>query len=288
METKNTNLNLDQEIEVIGIRFKHLGKIYYFKKPMEEVVKDTPIIVQTSKGVEYGNVKITSKILKISTDTPPIRDILRLATDEDKEKQKLNREKELEFLQVCISRIKEHNLDMNLIDVELIFDLSKIIFYFTSNGRVDFRSLVTDLASIFRMRIELRQVGVRDEAKIKNGIGICGRTLCCATFLDEFKTVSIKMAKEQNVALNPTKISGACGRLMCCLKYEEENYSYLSKNLPSVNDIVKTPDGEGVVLAVNIIQQLLKVSLTKLENEDSFIGFYNASETTIIKKNNVQ
>jgi cell fate regulator YaaT (PSP1 superfamily) len=276
---KNVIDNDTQEkIEVVGVKFKEDGKTYSFNPKGLNLPALTPVIVETSKGIDFAIVQKTNYFLNTCEVVSPIKNIVRIATEQDVQKEKKNRTKEIEALQICLGRIKHHNLDMKLIDVELTFDSSKIIFYFTSDGRVDFRALVNNLASIFRMRIELRQIGVRDEAKIKNGIGICGRMLCCATFLDEFQPVSIKMAKEQNLSLNPTKISGSCGRLMCCLKYEEEAYSYINQNLPSIGDTVQTPDGPGVVISINVLQELLKVSLLKAKGDETTIKFYNASE----------
>jgi cell fate regulator YaaT (PSP1 superfamily) len=272
-----------EQIEVVGVRFKRGGKIYNFNPKGLHIEHGTGVIVETTKGIEFAIAQKANNFILAESIAFPIKNIIRIATDEDVKKEDRNRIKELEALQICISRIKHHKLDMKLIDVELTFDLSKIIFYFTADGRIDFRDLVNNLASIFRMRIELRQIGVRDEAKIKNGIGICGRTLCCSTFLDEFQPVSIKMAKEQSLSLNPTKISGVCGRLMCCLKYEEDTYTELIKNLPNIGDEVITPDGEGVILSINVLQQLLKVSVYEKGENDSFIGFYNVSETTKYK-----
>jgi cell fate regulator YaaT (PSP1 superfamily) len=213
-----------------------------------------------------------------------LKKVLRVATEEDSKQKILNSEKEDEAFGICLEKIKCHGLDMKLIEVELTFDQNKIIFYFTSEGRVDFRELVKELASIFRIRIELRQIGVRDEAKILNGIGICGRTLCCATFLGEFQPVSIKMAKEQSLSLNPTKISGICGRLMCCLKYEEETYEHLNRNLPNMGDTVRTPDGDGDILSVNILRQIVKAAVRKRPTDVPVIGFYSLKEITVLNK----
>ncbi|MCL2422060.1 MAG: stage 0 sporulation family protein [Defluviitaleaceae bacterium] len=259
-------------MEIVGVRFRKVGKIYYFDPSGQEIAINTPVIVDTVRGVEYGITVISNR--HIENTEMPIKKILRLATEADTLQEQANREREEKAIDLCVEKIKEHGLDMHLVDVEVTFDLNKIIFYFTSDGRVDFRELVKSLASVFRMRIELRQIGVRDEAKILNGMGICGRTLCCATFLDEFQPVSIKMAKDQGMSLNPTKISGVCGRLMCCLKYEEETYEYLTSNLPTIGDWVHTPDGEGEVLAVNVLRQLAKVAVQGKKQEDAKVASY--------------
>jgi len=256
-------------MEIIGIRFRQVGKIYYFDPCGQTIPQGTPVIVETVRGVEYGTTVISNR--NVENVEIPVKKIIRIATETDIRQEELNREREKSAVDLCIEKIKEHGLDMHLVDVEITFDLNKIIFYFTSDGRVDFRELVKSLASVFRMRIELRQIGVRDEAKVLNGMGICGRTLCCATFLDEFQPVSIKMAKDQGMSLNPTKISGVCGRLMCCLKYEEETYEYLNRNLPLIGDWVNAPDGDGEVLSVNVLRQLAKVAVKKGKDESTVI-----------------
>ena len=258
-------------MEIIGIRFRQVGKIYYFDPCGQTIPQGTPVIVETVRGVEYGTTVISNR--NVENVEIPVKKIIRIATEADIRQEELNREREKNAVDLCIEKIKEHGLDMHLVDVEITFDLNKIIFYFTSDGRVDFRELVKSLASIFRMRIELRQIGVRDEAKVLNGMGICGRTLCCATFLDEFQPVSIKMAKDQGMSLNPTKISGVCGRLMCCLKYEEETYEYLNRNLPLIGDWVHTPDGDGEVLSVNVLRQLAKVAVKKGKDDSTVIVY---------------
>ncbi len=250
-------------VEVVGVRFKRVGKIYYFDPEGTVYEKGTDVLVETARGIEFGRIEIPNRYIDKESTVLPLKKVIRTATDEDRQQEAQNRVKEKEAFGICLEKIKEHNLDMKLIDVELTFDLSKILFYFTSDGRIDFRELVKDLAAIFRMRIELRQIGVRDEAKILNGIGICGRTLCCSTFLGEFQPVSIKMAKDQNMSLNPTKISGICGRLMCCLKYEEETYEHLTKNMPEIGEQVSTPEGIGEVLGVNVLRQNIKVGIRK-------------------------
>ena len=259
-------------MEIVGIRFRKVGKIYYFDPNGKTIVAGTPVIVETVRGIEYGLVVISNR--NVENIEIPVKKIIRVATDTDTKQEEINHQREVEAVDICLEKIKQHGLDMHLVDVEVTFDLNKIIFYFTADGRVDFRELVKSLASVFRMRIELRQIGVRDEAKILNGMGICGRTLCCATFLDEFQPVSIKMAKDQGLSLNPTKISGVCGRLMCCLKYEEETYEHLNQNLPSIGDWVHTPEGSGEVLSVNVLKQLAKVAIQKSKNDDPAVLSY--------------
>ena len=269
---------------IVGVRFKNAGRIYYFDPCGMEIPQDTPVIVETIRGAGYGIVALSNREANVSSLQQPIRKVLRIATPADEAQEAANRKREEEARETCQEKIREHGLDMNLVDVELAFDLSKIIFYFTSDGRVDFRELVKDLAATFRMRIELRQIGVRDEAKALSGIGICGRGICCATFLDEFQPVSIKMAKDQGLSLNPTKISGLCGRLMCCLKYEEETYNELNKTMPGVGDIVRTPDGDGEVLHVNILRQIAKVAVKKKPQDDPTAAMYNAEQMTILER----
>lgn len=246
--------------KVVGVRFRNVGKIYYFD-PKEYVVKEGDhVIVETARGVEYGKVVLTPRNIKEEDVVHPVKEVLRVATKEDEEREQQNRIKEKEAFKICQKKIREHELDMKLIDAEYTFDNNKVLFYFTADGRIDFRQLVKDLAAIFKTRIELRQIGVRDETKILGGIGICGRCLCCHTYLSEFAPVSIKMAKEQNLSLNQTKISGVCGRLMCCLKNEQETYEELNKKLPGLGDTVTTPDGlQGTVQSVNVLRQLVKV-----------------------------
>ena len=246
--------------KVVGVRFRNVGKIYYFD-PKEYIVKEGDhVIVETARGVEYGKVVLTPRNIKEEDVVHPLKEVLRVATKEDEEREQQNRIKEKEAFKICQKKIREHELDMKLIDAEYTFDNNKVLFYFTADGRIDFRQLVKDLAAIFKTRIELRQIGVRDETKILGGIGICGRCLCCHTYLSEFAPVSIKMAKEQNLSLNQTKISGVCGRLMCCRKNEQETYEALNKKLPGLGDIVTTPDGlQGTVQSVNVLRQLVKV-----------------------------
>lgn len=271
-------------IDVIGVRFKKAGKIYYFDPDGTQIEEQIPVIVETARGIEYGLTVISNRNIEENDLVMPLKKVIRVATQEDTKQYKQNKQKEIEAFDICVEKIKQHSLEMKLIDVELTFDHNKIIFYFTSDGRVDFRELVKELAFIFRTRIELRQIGVRDEAKMLNGIGICGRTLCCSTFLGDFQPVSIKMAKEQNLSLNPSKISGICGRLMCCLKYEEDTYEELNKNLPNVGDYVKTPDGNGEVLSINILRQLVKVSVQKKENNDLLLNHYSVNEIKVLSK----
>lgn len=271
-------------IEVVGIRFKKAGKIYYFDPDGQTIEAGSYAIVETARGVEYGSVIKGNMLVPDEDVVLPLKKVIRVATDEDTALAAENKIKENEAFEVCLEKISKHQLDMKLIDVEITFDHNKLIFYFTSDGRVDFRELVKELAAIFRTRIELRQIGVRDEAKMLNGIGICGRPLCCATFLGDFHPVSIKMAKEQSLSLNPTKISGICGRLMCCLKYEEDVYEELNKKLPNVGDVISTPDGNGEILSTNVLMQVVKAAVRKTENDAPTIGFYAVDEIKVIKR----
>ena len=271
-------------VEVVGIRFKKAGKIYYFDPDGQSIKSGDYAIVETVRGVEYGSVIKGNMFVDDSEVVLPLKKVIRVATEEDKQVAEENKIKENEAFDICSEKILKHQLDMKLIDVEITFDHNKLIFYFISEGRVDFRDLVKELASIFRTRIELRQIGVRDEAKMLNGIGICGRPLCCATFLGDFHPVSIKMAKEQSLSLNPTKISGICGRLMCCLKYEQDVYEELNKKLPNVGDIIETPDGTGEILSTNVLMQVVKTAVRKSENDPPTIGFYAVDEITVIKR----
>lgn len=247
-------------IKVIGVRFRTAGKIYYFDPGMLEIKKGDHVIVETARGIEYGTVVGEPREIEEEKVVQPLKAVLRVATAKDDEQEAANKEKEKDAFGICLEKIKKHELPMKLIDAEYTFDNNKVLFYFTADGRIDFRELVKDLASVFKTRIELRQIGVRDETKIVGGIGICGRPLCCHTHLSEFVPVSIKMAKEQNLSLNPTKISGVCGRLMCCLNHEEETYEELNRRLPNVGDFVTTADGlKGEVQSVNVLRQLVKV-----------------------------
>ncbi len=255
-------------MKVIGVRFRNAGKIYYFSPGKNEILFGQHVIVETIRGIEYGYVVLGSRDVEDSKVIQPLKQVIRMATKEDDAIEASNKKKEKEAFQICLEKIKKHNLEMKLIDVEYTFDNNKILFYFTADGRIDFRELVKDLASVFKTRIELRQVGVRDETKIVGGIGICGRPLCCHSYLSEFIPVSIKMAKEQNLSLNPTKISGVCGRLMCCLKNEEETYEYLNSKLPGIGDFVTTDDGlKGEVHSVNVLRQIVKVVVTVNKDE---------------------
>lgn len=247
-------------LTVIGVRFRAAGKIYYFDPADRQIKIGDHVIVETARGIEYGYVVLGNREVDETKVIPPLKPVIRMATDEDRAIEAKNKEKEKEAFKICQEKIKKHNLEMKLIDAEYTFDNNKVLFYFTADGRIDFRELVKDLASVFKTRIELRQVGVRDETKIMGGIGICGRPLCCHSYLSEFIPVSIKMAKEQNLSLNPTKISGVCGRLMCCLKHEEETYEELNRRLPNAGDYVTTDDGlKGEVSSVNVLRQLVKV-----------------------------
>ena len=264
-------------IKVIGVRFRHVGKIYYFDPKDYPICEGDHVIVETARGVEYGFVVLGPREVSEEKVIQPLKSVIRVATPKDDAREENNRKKEKEAFQICLKKIREHNLDMKLIEAEYTFDNNKVLFYFTADGRIDFRELVKDLAAVFKTRIELRQIGVRDETKILGGIGICGRPLCCHTFLSEFAPVSLKMAKEQNLSLNPTKISGVCGRLMCCLKNEQETYEYLNKKLPAVGDYVTTPDGlKGEVSSVNVLRQLVKVLVDV--NDEKEIQEYKVEE----------
>ena len=246
--------------KVIGVRFRTAGKIYFFDPGKLNIKRNDHVIVETARGIEYGTVVGNPREVEDDKVIQPLKPVLRIATERDDEQEANNKQKEKDAFKICLAKIKKHGLEMKLIDAEYTFDNNKVLFYFTADGRIDFRELVKDLASVFKTRIELRQIGVRDETKILGGIGICGRQLCCHTHLSEFVPVSIKMAKEQNLSLNPTKISGVCGRLMCCLKHEEETYEELNRRLPNVGDHVTTDDGlRGEVASVNVLRQLVKV-----------------------------
>ncbi len=267
--------------EIIGVRFKNVGKIYYFDPDGKQINNGQQVIVETARGVECGEVALPNRIVDDSEIVSPLKKVIRIATAEDLQKITENKKKEQEALEICQQKINEHKLDMKLVDVEYTFDNNKILFYFTADGRVDFRELVKDLASIFRTRIELRQIGVRDESKMLGGLGICGRPFCCSTFLGEFQPVSIKMAKEQSLSLNPTKISGTCGRPMCCLKYEQDVYEQLLKITPKVGAIVNSPDGKGQVIDSNLLTGMIKVRLDK--NPDAAPRIYNKKELKVIR-----
>jgi len=264
-------------ITVIGVRFRTAGKIYYFDPLDTEFKRNDHVIVETARGVEYGTVVLPNREVEDEKVIQPLKPIIRKATDMDAKTFEKNREKEKEALKICHEKILKHNLEMKLIDAEYTFDNNKVLFYFTADGRVDFRELVKDLAAVFRTRIELRQIGVRDETKILGGIGVCGRPLCCHSYLSDFVPVSIKMAKEQSLSLNPTKISGICGRLMCCLKNEEDTYEELNRHLPNLGDRVTTVDGfKGEVKSVNVLRQLVKVLIE--EGDEKEIREYPVDE----------
>ena len=255
-------------INVIGVRFRPAGKVYFFDPAGMDIKTGDHVIVETARGIEFGHVVLGSRAVDESKVIQPLKPVIRMATAADEETERRNKEKEKDAFGICLEKIKKHNLQMKLIDAEYTFDNNKVLFYFTADGRIDFRELVKDLASVFKTRIELRQIGVRDETKIMGGIGICGRPLCCHTYLSEFIPVSIKMAKEQNLSLNPTKISGVCGRLMCCLKNEEETYEELNSKLPNIGDYVTTDDGlKGEVHSVSVLRQLVKVVVTVGKDE---------------------
>lgn len=267
--------------KIIGVRFKRPGKIYFFDPGDLEIKKQDYVIVETANGEEYGEVAISNRQISEESIVAPLKKVLRIATVKDRKHYEENKQKEKEAFGICQEKIKKHQLEMNLIDVEYKFDNSKILFYFTADGRIDFRELVKDLAAVFKTRIELRQIGVRDEVKRIGGNGICGRELCCCSFLGNFETVSIKMAKEQNISLNPSKISGNCGRLMCCLKYEQDVYEEKLKRLPKVGAIVKTQDGEGVVEGIETLKEKIKVKFR--DGEGFFYKKYDANDVKIIK-----
>lgn len=264
--------------KVIGVRFRQAGKIYFFSPGKLHVKQGDKVIVETARGVEFGSVVTGLKDVQDEEITQPLKSVIRVATEEDKRNEEKNREKEKEAFDICLEKIRKHELDMKLINAEYTFDGNKILFYFTADGRIDFRELVKDLAAVFRTRIELRQIGVRDETKLRGGIGICGRPLCCHTYLSDFAPVSIKMAKEQNLSLNPTKISGVCGRLMCCLTNEEETYEELNSRLPAIGDTVTTIEGlKGEVQSVSVLRQLVKV-VVNLDNDEKEIREYKARD----------
>ena len=268
--------------EIIGIRFNTAGKIYYFAPNGKKVDVGMGVIVETARGVEFGTVAVSNKMVDESEVVQPLKPISRIATNADYNQLENNKKKEKDAFRIASEKIAEHNLDMHLVNTEYTFDGSKILFYFTAEGRVDFRELVKTLASIFKTRIELRQIGVRDEAKSLGAIGICGKTLCCSTFLNDFHPVSIKIAKEQGLSLNPTKISGVCGRLMCCLEYEQNVYDEMLKIVPPKGSLVECKDGKGVVIESETLKAKIKVKFGS--DEDMVIRQYNADEVTVIKK----
>ena len=277
-------------IKVIGVRFRTAGKIYFFSPGGLELKAGDKVIVETARGVEFGSVVTGIKEVPDDQISQPLKPVIRIATQDDVRREAKNREKEKDAFKICQEKIRKHGLEMKLIDAEYTFDNNKVLFYFTADGRIDFRELVKDLASVFRTRIELRQIGVRDETKIRGGIGICGRPLCCHTYLTEFAPVSIKMAKEQNLSLNPTKISGVCGRLMCCLTNEEETYEELNSHLPSIGDYVTTPEKlKGEVQSVNVLRQTVKVIVHWIMTKRKFViikwmnfGSNRVAERTIV------
>ena len=267
-------------IKIIGVRFRNVGKVYYFDPKSLDIKAGDHVIVETARGVEYGSVVLGPREVEDSRVVQPLKEVIRIATAKDKSREENNRRKEKEAFQICLKKIADRKLEMKLIDTEYTFDNSKVLFYFTADGRVDFRELVKDLAAVFKTRIELRQIGVRDETKILGGIGICGRPLCCHTYLSDFAPVSIKMAKEQNLSLNPAKISGTCGRLMCCLKNEQETYEYLNKKLPNNGDVVIAPDGsKGEVQSVSVLRQMVKVMVNI--NDEKEIREYHVEELKV-------
>lgn len=269
-------------VNVVGVRFKKSGKIYYFDPDGLEIEASTDVLVETARGIEFGKVIIQNRDVAEEQIVSPLKKVIRVASDEDRIKHQDNKRKEKDAFDICLKKIAIHKLEMKLVDVEYTFDNNKVLFYFTADGRVDFRELVKDLAAVFRTRIELRQIGVRDEAKIFGGIGICGLVLCCKSYLGEFHPVSIKMAKEQGLSLNPSKISGICGRLMCCLKYEQEAYEDAVRRVPKAGAIVETPDGVGLVLYVSILKEIVKVRM-ETKGPESDIREFKASALKIIK-----
>ncbi len=272
--------------EVVGVRFKEVGKVYYFDPDGHSLKKGDIVIVETARGVECGEVAMENRDVSEEEIVKPLKKLVRVATDEDIDKVKENKKKEKEAFEICEKKILKHGLDMKLVDIEYTFDNSKILFYFTADGRVDFRELVKDLASVFHTRIELRQIGVRDESKMLGGIGICGRPFCCSSFLGDFQPVTVKMAKEQGLSLNPTKISGTCGRLMCCLKYEQNAYDHLLRITPKTGAIVETPEGRGKVVDVNLLRGIVKVQLDK--KADAAPAAYDRRDVKVIRDKKIQ
>ncbi len=268
-------------VKVVGVRFKKAGKVYYFDPDQFEIDAGANVIVETARGIEFGEAVIPTREISDDEIVAPLKKVMRVATEDDVKHASDNRRKEKEAFATCLQKIRDHNLEMKLIDVEYTFDNNKILFYFTADGRVDFRELVKDLAAVFKTRIELRQIGVRDESKMMGGIGVCGRVLCCSSYLGEFQPVSIKMAKEQGLSLNPTKISGTCGRLMCCLKYEQDAYESIIKRAPKTGAIVETPEGQGVVVETYLIREIVKVRLDKGNETD--LRSYKFNEIKLIK-----
>ena len=276
------NFGAPEETEIIGVRFRDTGKVYYFSPEGITAKEGDHVVVETARGLEFGEVMIGNKMVPTSELVPPLRPVLRIATKNDFERHEANVQLEKNAFDICLQKIRDHKLEMKLIDAEYTFDNNKLLFYFSAEGRVDFRELVKDLASVFRTRIELRQIGIRDEAKMMGGIGVCGRPFCCSTFLSDFAQVSIKMAKEQNLSLNSAKISGTCGRLMCCLNYEYQTYEEELRLTPPVGSRVKTPDGVGSVTEITPLSGMLKVSLTDKQGNVSFRHIHR-DEVTVIK-----
>lgn len=270
-------------VKTVGVRFKKAGKIYYFDPDELVIDLEDNVIVETIRGIEFGEVVLGIREVAEEQIVAPLKKVLRVATEEDKKIYWDNKNKERDALAICLQKVQQHNLDMKLIDVEYTFDNNKIIFYFTADGRIDFRELVKDLASVFKTRIELRQIGVRDEAKMIGGVGPCGRALCCSSFLGDFAPVSIKMAKEQSLSLNPAKISGICGRLMCCLKYEQEAYEYARSIVPRIGSIVDTAEGKGEVVSNNMLKEQVKVMLELQENNLRVIKDYSIKDVVVLK-----
>ncbi len=268
--------------EVVGVRFKNTGKIYYFHPRGCDLQAGMHVVVETTRGIEYGEVAMGNRSVPSEEVVEPLKDVLRIATEEDDAVQAENQRKAKDAYRICQEKIKKHGLDMKLIEVEYTFDNNKVLFYFTAEGRIDFRDLVKDLASVFKTRIELRQVGVRDEAKTVGGLGICGRVLCCASCIGDFQPVSIKMAKEQGLSLSPTKISGTCGRLMCCLKYEQEAYEAAMRAVPSVGSLVETADGQGEVVSCDLLRETIQVKLNK-DNETDLVS-YKAKDVRVLRR----
>lgn len=269
-------------VKVTGVRFKKMGKIYYFDPCDLKIEEGMHVVVETARGVEYGLAVIGEKSVEEDKIVAPLKKVLRIATPEDDKTVEQNKKKEAEAFEMCRKKIEKHGLEMKLIDVEYTFDHNKILFYFTADGRIDFRELVRDLASVFKTRIELRQIGVRDEAKMIGGLGVCGRVLCCNSYLGDFEPVSIKMVKEQSLSLNPAKISGTCGRLMCCLKNEQAVYEALHKKIPSAGSLVETEDGKGTVNSVNVLKGIVTVTIG--EGENKTIKNYEAKDVKVLKK----
>ncbi|MDD4188590.1 MAG: stage 0 sporulation family protein [Eubacteriales bacterium] len=267
--------------QVVGVRFKSVGKVYYFDPGELDIKQGNHVIVETVRGVEFGDVVIAGREVGEEEIVSPLKKVMRIADEKDIKTEEENKRKEKEAFDTCLEKIKKHNLEMKLVDVEYTFDNNKILFYFTADGRVDFRELVKDLASVFKTRIELRQIGVRDESKMMGGMGICGRALCCSSFLGEFQPVSIKMAKEQGLSLNPAKISGSCGRLMCCLKYEQEAYDDAVRRAPRIGALIETPDGQGTVIEVNLLKENAKVRFEK--NDGTVVRNYKLDQIKVIK-----